>query len=87
MVSLGGRLGDVVAVGVAGLSMWPGVDSTGAAAPSMWVGGRCSIPASGRRVALVGCGRWVVGVASWLGCGCDVVAVAGVPGMDPPARL
>ena len=22
-----------------------------------------------------------------LGCGCDVVAVAGVPGVDPPARL
>ena len=30
--------------------------------------------------------RWCLAVL-WLGCGCDVVAVAGVPGMDPPARL
>jgi len=55
------------------LSMWPGVGFIGAAAPSMWVGGR------------VRCQMCAVGV--WLGCGCDVVAVAGVPGMDPPARL
>ena len=54
-----------------GRCAWYG--STGAAAPSMWVGGR------------VRCQMCAAGV--WLGCGCDVVAVAGVPGVDPPARL
>ena len=67
-VSLGGRLGDVVAVGVAGLSMCPGVGFIGAAARCRWVAavflvwiGRC------------GC-RFVAGLSMWIG-GRRLVAV------------
>ena len=81
----------------------------GAAAPSVWVGGRLSLTTCQRSPWLVRGRRWcrcglaVVGAllpvrcsplvfgcivaVLWLCCGCVVVAVAGVPGVSPSARL
>ena len=81
-----GALSDVRRWCVAGLSMWPGVDFTGAAAPSMWVGVVALVmwPPVGR------CGSWCGLVVDVAGCGfhrrgCSV-SLGGrrVPGMDWP---